>query len=109
MILDDERMAAVTANVMTLLDLDDGETAKVTILVEDADSEAAAYINYKAGAINYGGIDAVIRDMAIEKYNLLGNEGINSRAYGGISESYIDGYAPSIYKRLNAYRIIRTM
>lgn len=44
----------------------------------------------------------IIRLMAVEKYNKLGNEGINSIGYSGITESYKTDYSEQVVRLLKS-------
>lgn len=51
----------------------------------------------------------VIRLMAVEKYNKLGSEGLQSVNYSGIAESYETDYSPETVKMLNRLRKIKVV
>lgn len=96
--------SCIVDEIITLLGISENENGKIYILVDSASNDAYTYTNtYNDEAKD------VIRDMTIEKYNKLGSEGINSRSFSGVSETYTDDYSPSIYKRLRKFRKLRTI
>ena len=46
--------------------------------------------------------DTIVVEMAIEKYNQLGNEGIASMNYSGISEAYTSDYSDKVVKLIRS-------
>ena len=46
--------------------------------------------------------NAIVVEMAIEKYNQLGNEGIASMNYSGISEAYTSDYSDKVVKLIRS-------
>lgn len=70
------------------------------LLIEQAKAEFMQYCNRTdVPAL----ADNVIVDMVIVKYNLIGNEGLSSMSFSGVSESY-SNYSPQLYKALNRFR-----
>ena len=53
-------------------------------------------------------IDGLMVMMAKERINQFGAEGFASEGVAGSSVSFLDDYSPTIYKRMNKYRHIRT-
>lgn len=54
--------------------------------------------------------DSLIVRMVVEDYNKMGNEGIKSRSFSGLSESYIeDPYSAIIMSQLKSYKRLRTL
>ena len=49
-------------------------------------------------------LDTVVINMVIEKFNRIGNEGINTVNYSGVSESFIDDYSTPIVRQLKRHR-----
>ena len=49
---------------------------------------------------------SVICNMVCVQYSRRGNLGLQSQAYSGVSESFINGYPDNILKQLNRYRRI---
>lgn len=108
MISEDDK-CTLTGDIITLLDLSDDESDKIGILVEEAYEDAVSYCGDIYHIKDTQGLILVVRDMVAEKYNRLGSEGISARNFSGVSESYNDGYSPSIYKRLRKYRRLKTI
>ena len=54
-------------------------------------------------------LDYVIQQMVCERYNKLYSDGLNSKSYSGINESYLDDYSPKIYKSLRKFRKLRNV
>lgn len=49
-------------------------------------------------------LDSVVINMVIEKFNKIGNEGINTVNYSGVSESFIEDYSTPIVRQLKRHR-----
>ena len=45
---------------------------------------------------------SIVLEMCIEKYNKLGNEGISSMNYSGISEAYFSDYSDKVVKLIRS-------
>lgn len=85
------------------LDLnDDKQNGKLLVLLEDATDDVLAYTNQKEVK---PGMESSIRELAIIKYNQIGNEGETSRSEGGISHSFEVGIPRRICIKLNKYRV----
>jgi len=46
--------------------------------------------------------DSIVLDMAIERYNQLGNEGISQMNYSGISEAFRTDYSDKVKGRIRS-------
>lgn len=91
---------------------------KIKILLGIADEDASKdellnllISNAKAFAISFCGydeytskLDAVVMKMVLEDYNRMGAEGISSRSFSGVSESYSDDYSTGIYTLLKRFK-----
>lgn len=77
------------------------DTACINILIEEAKNEIVDYCNLDKYDEK---LDFIMQKMVRHKFNRLGNEGISSQSYSGVSESYTADYEPSIYKALNRHR-----
>lgn len=55
------------------------------------------------------GASGLIEDMAILRYNQLGNEGLSSQSYSGVSESYLTGYNEITKANLNRWRKLKLL
>jgi len=94
-------------NIKILLGITDAsKDTLLQLLINDAKDFATAYCNLE---IYETKLDNIIIKMVIERFNKLGSEGINSKNYSGISESYADDYNPTIYKQLNKNRRLKML
>lgn len=76
------------------------------VLIDDCMAFTVDYCNLLAYDTK---LDSVVSSMVMEKYNKLGAEGINSRSFSGISESYNNDYSEAIYRQLNKNRKLKTL
>ena len=54
--------------------------------------------------------DALIIRMVIEDFNRMGSEGITSKSFNGVSESYsTDPYSSLVMSQLRSYKRIKTL
>ncbi len=91
--------------IKALLNIQDtSKDAVLTILIEDAQAFVLDYCNIDTYSVS---LDGIVIKMVLESYNKLGAEGVTSKNYSGISESYTNDYSPFIYKQLNKHRRIR--
>ena len=44
----------------------------------------------------------IVNAMVVEKFNKLGNEGVQTMSYSGISESFESDYSESVQKRIRS-------
>lgn len=94
-------------NIKILLGITDAsKDALLNILVNDAKTYAVEYCNLTE---YIEALNSVVVNMVIENYNRLGAEGINTRNYGGISETYALDYSQAIYKRLAKFKRLRSI
>lgn len=77
---------------------DNSQDALLTALLVQCEDEAVTITHQTDSST----LLPIIRLMAIEKFNKLGNEGISSISYSGISESYITDYSEQVQKMLNS-------
>ena len=54
-------------------------------------------------------LDNIVQQMVCERFTRLYSEGVSSRSYSGMSESYTDDFSPSIYKQLRRFRKLRNV
>ncbi len=52
-------------------------------------------------------LDNIVAEMAVERFNKIGNEGIASSSASDISEAYLQDYSPSVIKKLNKHRKVK--
>lgn len=93
--------------IKILLGISDTDSdALLNILIEEVQAFIIDYCNLTAYGI---ALDSVAIKMVIEQYNKCGSEGISSKSYSGISESYTDDYSATIYTQLDKHRRIKTL
>lgn len=54
-------------------------------------------------------LDNVVCQMCVERFNKIYSEGVTTKSYSGIQESYTNDFAPSVYTQLKRHRKIRTV
>ena len=77
------------------------DEALLTILIDECKDTAFNYCNMSEYDSK---LDYIVKSMVCEKYNRLYSEGLNSKNYSGISESYLDDFSPAIYTALKKHR-----
>ena len=81
----------------TLLQIDDNsQDALLTTLIEQCEAE------YLRRTHQSETDDSVVNPMVIEKYNRLGNEGVQSIGYSGINETYESDYSEAVQKLIRS-------
>ena len=81
----------------TLLQIDDNlQDALLTTLIEQCSAE------YLRRTHQSETDDSVVNPMVIEKYNRLGNEGVQSIGYSGINETYESDYSEAVQKLIRS-------
>lgn len=83
---------------------DTSKDSLLQLMIDDVRLFAMTYCNIDVYSVI---LDSIVINMVLERYNKLGIEGISSRSYSGISESYSNDFSPTIYKQLNLHRRIR--
>ena len=78
----------------------------LTILIDMCSQDAITYCHLDSIETT---MQPVIIQMAMEKFNKLGSDGISSRGFSGVSESYTDDYSNAIYEQLKRFRKIITI
>lgn len=76
------------------------------ICLEDAQQD---FLTYCGRADVPVAANSLVEDMAIIKYNQLGNEGLSSQSYSGVSESYLTDYNEIIKANLNRWRKLKLL
>lgn len=79
--------------------------AQIGLCLKLALAEVEAYCNRP---VDYE-LEMVAEKIAIIKLNRLNTEGLQSQAYSGVSENYIDGYPAEILSVLNRKRKIKVV
>lgn len=82
------------------------DTTTLNLLINQCKSFAADYCNLKAYDEK---LDNVVELMVCERFNKLSADGISSRSYSSISESYTDDFSPAIYKSLRKHKKLKTV
>lgn len=80
----------------TLLQIDDSQDVLLNALIEQCEAE------YLRRTHQVEADDSVVNAMVIEKYNRLGNEGVQSIGYSGINETYESDYSESVQKLIRS-------
>ena len=78
----------------------------INLLINDCKQFAVEYCNLKEYT---EALNPVVKMMVCERFNKLGSDGINSKNYSGISESYSNDFSTAIYKGLNKHRVIKML
>ena len=78
----------------------DDKEELLELLIKNAKAFATFYCNLPEYSSD---MDFIIIKMVVEDYNKLGSEGLNSRSFSGVSESYIDGYSEAVLSQLKMF------
>ena len=87
------------------------DTLETLLQIDASDSAAVAQLElligicsgqYLARTHQEAADENTVNMMVIEKWNQLGNEGISSISYSGISEAYSSDYSEEVQKMLRA-------
>ena len=79
--------------------------AQIGLCLKMALAEVEAYCNRSLDLE----LEMIAEKIAVIKLNRLNTEGLQSQAYSGVSESYIDGYPAEILTVLNRKRKIKVL
>lgn len=85
---------------------DTSKDALLNLLLDECEAFALDYCHIDEATPS---LDEVIVLMVLERYNKLGNEGVASATYGGISENFMEDYSEGIYRRLKTFRKVRVV
>lgn len=89
-----------------LLDIDNADKDDLlTLLIETTIDEVRSYIHTH----DIEGLELIILEMCVFKYNQIGSEGLSSENYNGASFNYMDAYPEHISSALKAKRKIRLL
>ena len=81
----------------TLLQIEDtSQDTLLTTLIEQCEAE------YLSRTHQSETDESVVNPMVIEKYNRLGNEGVQSIGYSGINETYESDYSEAVKKLIRS-------
>lgn len=75
----------------------------LTALLNDTIEEVQTYIR----SYDLDGLESVINQIVVIKYNRLTSEGLSSESYNGASFGYLSDYPESIQKALKAKRRVQ--
>lgn len=79
----------------------------IELLIEQAQSFLLLFCNVTEYDSKY---DSLIIRMVVEDYNKMGSEGIKSKSFNGLSETYSeDPYSPLLMTQLRSYKRLRTL
>ena len=79
----------------------------IELLISQAKSFLLLFCNLSEYNSKY---DALIIRMVVEDYNRMGSEGIKSKSFNGLSETFNDDpYSPLLMAQLNSYKRLRTL
>lgn len=79
--------------------------AQIGLCLKWSLAEVEAYCNRE---LDYE-LELIAQKIAIIKLNRLNTEGLQSQAYSGVSENYVDGYPADILAVLNRKRKIKIL
>lgn len=78
----------------------------LNLLIDQCKEYARSYCNYRTYANE---LDGLVELMVVERFNKLSAEGISSRNFSNISETYTDDFSLAIYRGLNKYRKLKVV
>lgn len=81
--------------------ISDADSAKLAVLIEQVVEEVCGFTNQPC---IYDNLYYTASQMVMIKWSKAGNEGLASASYGGVNESYLSDYPPSIIKALSRRR-----
>ena len=87
-------------NILKLLNRSDVDESLIKLLIRECTFEATQYTHNK----NISDLQAIIEQMVVYRFNLLGAEGLNSESYSGVSYNYTTDYPESILRLLKSKR-----
>lgn len=100
-------------DIKLLLSISDtSKDSLLTKLLNKAQQQALDYCNTSVSNYIDGlptGLQDIIIELAIIRYNKLGSEGLQSESYSGISQSFIADIPADIKQQLNSYRHLKTL
>lgn len=80
--------------------------AILEICLDDAKQEFLSYTGRNEVPVP---AQYLVEQLAILRYNQLGNEGLSSQSYSGNSESYLSDYNNSLKANLNKWRKLKLL
>lgn len=79
----------------------------IELLISQAKSFLLLFCNLSEYNSKY---DALIIRMVVEDFNRMGSEGVKSKSFNGLSETFGDDpYSPLLMSQLRSYKRIRTL
>lgn len=83
------------------------DDALIELLISQAQNFLLLFCNLSEYDSKY---DALVIRMVIEDFNRMGSEGIKSKSFNGLSETYSDDpYSSLVMTQLKSYRRLRTL
>lgn len=77
----------------------DADQELVNLLISNAKAFLLLYCGFSEYSSAY---DAIVIKMVVEDYNRLGSEGLSSKSFSGLSETFSDtAYSPLVMSMLN--------
>lgn len=92
-------MARSLESLKTILQIDSTDTSQDTLLhslVAQCELEFCSRTHQEEAE------DGIVDAMVIERYNKLGNEGVTSGTYSGISENFESDYSEAVQKLIRS-------
>ena len=90
--------------IKLLLGISDEDNSKddlLELLISNAKDYAVSFCGYDEYNSQF---DIIVMKMVVEDYNRLGSEGISSKSFNGISESYVEDYSAGILNSLRRWK-----
>ena len=82
------------------------DTSTLELLITQCKQFATDYCNLDEYST---ALDEIVKIMVCEKYNRLTSEGINTKNYSGVSESYLEDFSSTVYRGLRKKRKLRNV
>ena len=79
--------------------------AQIALAYKIALAEVEEYCNREADS----SLELIAEKIAVIKLNRIGTEGLASQSFGGVNESFVDGYPAEIMAVLNRKRKIKVV
>lgn len=90
-------------NLKLLLGLGQSDEALLNVLIKMCKNFAINYCNLDSYETE---LDYIVQQMVCEKYSQLGAEGLESRSFSGVSESFFSNFSDGVLTALRRHRRI---
>lgn len=100
-----------TAHIKLLLGIDKADATYddlIQLLIFNAKQYVEDYCGFNEDELDYD-LEHLIDQMVVEDFNKVGNQGLESSSFSGVSENYRNGYSDHIMKRLKRHRRLRVL